>query len=180
MTRRRLALVGFVVLALAGGVSLQRGCVARVRFDPATVTWGGDTFRIVERAMGQTGSHDLVRDGAVVATLAVGLDSRCDHPWLALFDLDGDGRLDLYQRHCRGHRYLRYQPATQTFEEVDLGTVEPRDAPVLDTFWGREVVRWHGLRLIALGLAGLVVGLVGTIVTALGPSARRRADAASG
>lgn len=75
-----------------------------------------------------------------------------------LVDVDGDGRLDVYHRHCGGHGYLR------TLEHVELGSVELRDAPVLETSWAREVKDWRGLRLIVLGALVTVLGGFGLVV----------------
>jgi hypothetical protein len=165
--RRWLALAAAALVMLAGASAIYAGLVARGRFEPDTVHWAGDELRVVRRFEDQALMHDLVRGTTVVYTLAGSLDTMCDAPWIMLVDVDGDGRLDVYHRHCGGHGYLRYQPATRTLEHVELGSIELRDAPVLDSSWAREVKDWRGVRLIGLGALLALADAIGLVVLAL-------------
>ncbi|HWO19337.1 MAG TPA: hypothetical protein VNO30_11195 [Kofleriaceae bacterium] len=170
MSRRRFALFGLV--ALAGVSAIWAGCTAYTHWEPEAVTWDGDRYEIVRRREGQAIVHDFVRSGRVVESLAGSMDLLCDEPYIFLFDVDGDGRLDVYHRHCGGHGYLKHAAATRTLAYENLGSVEIDDAPALDSFWAEEIRRWHGLRLLTGGVLALLIGTLGALGSAL--SSRRR------
>ncbi len=167
--RRAVALVVSTLLVLAGAAAVWAGVVARGRLDPDHL---GD-WRIVRRGEGEAVFHDLVRNGIVELSLGASVDM-CDPPVVALIDVNGDGSLDLYHRHCRGHEYVRV--VRGKLVEVNLGQFDVADAPVLESFWGGEIFDWRGLRLVAAGGAALLVGLFALMV--LGLTGRRRARSA--
>jgi hypothetical protein len=163
---RAVALVGSTLLALAGVAAIWGGCEARGRLEPDTF----GAWRIERRAEGQAVLHDLRRDGAVDLTLEASVDL-CDPPVLAILDVDGDGSADLYHRHCRGHEFVRSSGGALSV--VDLGQFDVADAPVLASFWGKEVFDWRGLRLLGAGAAALLAGIIGVAAFGLAGRARR-------
>jgi len=157
----------FALLALAGASLLYAGVVARSRFEPSVVRWGDAEYAVVAHREGEALVHELRRAGRVAETLAGSTDTLCDDPWIMLIDIDGDGRLDVYHRTCGGHGYLKYAPATDSLAYVDLGQFDLDDAPILRSMWASEIMDWHGLRLIALGVAAGLVGAIGLLASAL-------------
>jgi len=162
----------FALLGLAGASLLSAGIVARGRFEPSSVRWGDAEYTIVTRHQDQALLHELHRHGQIAETLAGSTDTLCDDPWIMLIDIDGDGRLDVYHRTCRGHGYLRYAPATDSLAYVDLGQFDLDDAPILRSEWASELMDWHGLRLIAVGATAGLVAVVGLLVLVLRGRAR--------
>jgi hypothetical protein len=101
----------FALLAFAGASLLYAGIIARSRFEPSVVRWGDAEYAVVVHREDQALRHEFHRNGLVAETLAGSTDTLCDDPWIMLIDVDGDSRLDVYHRTCRGHGYLRYEPA---------------------------------------------------------------------
>lgn len=157
----------FALLAFAGASVLYAGIVARSRFEPPVVRWGDAEYAVVVRREDQALLHEFRRDGRVAETLAGSTDTLCDDPWVMLIDVDGDGRLDVYHRTCRGHGYLKYAPAADGVAYVDLGQFDLDDAPILRSLWASEILDWHGLRLIAAGVAAGLVGAIGLLALAI-------------
>jgi hypothetical protein len=165
VSRRRFALLGLVTLV--GVLAIWAGWIAHARWEPSAVTWDGDRYEIVRRREGEAIVHDFVRDGRVVESLGGSMDLLCDEPYIFLFDVDGDGRQDVYHHHCGGHGYLRHAAATRTLAYENLGSVEIDDVPALDSFWAEEIRGWHGLRLLAIGGLAVLVGAIGALVSVL-------------
>jgi hypothetical protein len=152
------------LLAFAGTSLLYAGIVAHSRFEPSSVRWGDAEYTVAVHREGEALRHEFHRDGRVAETLAGSTDTLCDDPWIMLIDIDGDGRLDVYHRTCRGHGYLRYDPTTDHLVHVDLGQFDLDDAPILRSQWASEIMDWHGLRLIGAGAAAGLVGAIGLLV----------------
>ena len=121
-------------------------------------------YAIVSRIEGQAKYFDLVHDGRVEHTLAGSLDTLCDPPFVARFDVDGDGESDLYFRNCTGHGYLVRRG--DALEYVDLG-----DTSDALGWWARQVLG-GGTQLIVLGVALSVVALIALAIAGamLGPN----------
>lgn len=153
-----------ILLCVAGVVSIGGGWCARDRVNPTEVSWEGMAFRIDHRVEGEAEYHDFVSNGVVALTLAASLDTLCDPSQLVLIDVDNDGRLDVYHRHCGGHGYVKFSTVGRQIKYIDLGTVERGDAPGTEGCWGDEIMVWRGLRLLGIGAAALFAG---TIMTAI-------------
>lgn len=162
----------FALLAFVGASLLYAGIVAHSRFEPSAVRWGDAEYTIGVHREDQALRHEFHRNGVVAETLAGSTDTLCDDPWIMLIDIDGDGRLDVYHRTCRGHGYLRYEPTADRLAYVDLGQFDLDDAPILRSQWASEIMDWHGLRLIAAGSAAGLVGAIGLLVLAIRGRAR--------
>lgn len=134
------AVAGIVALVLG-----MRACDAR---EPTEL----GPYAIVPRVEGQAQYFDLVRAGKVEHTLAGSLDTLCDPPFVARFDVDDDGNADLYFRNCRGHGYLRRR--ANALEYVDEG-----DGPEPTGWWARQVLG-GGTRLIMFGVALCLAALI--------------------
>lgn len=167
MLRRWILGTTFALLAFAGASLLYAGIVARSRFEPQVVRLGGAEYAVVTYREDQAVIHEFRRAGQVAQTLAGSTDTLCDDPWIMLIDIDGDGRLDVYHRTCRGHGYVTYAPATDGVAYVDLGQFDLDDAPVLRSLWASEIMDWRGLRLIASGAAAGLVGAIGLLALAI-------------
>jgi len=165
--RRWILGTSFALLALGGASLVYAGVVARSRFAPSVVRWGDAEYTVVVRRDGEAMLHELHRGGRVAETLAGSTDTLCDDPWIMLIDVDGDGRLDVYHRSCRGHGYVKYTPATDRVAYVDLGQFDLDDAPILRSQWASEIMDWHGLRLISAGAAAALVGAIALLALAL-------------
>ena len=166
--RRWLLVVIFPLLALTGALAIYAGVVARGRLEPSRVRWGDAEYDVVVRREGEAMLHEFRRGGRVAETLAGSTDTLCDDPWIALIDVDGDGRLDVYHHRCNGHGYLTYAPASDSVAYVNLGQFDLDDAPVLRSFWAREILEWRGLRLLAAGVAAALAGAIGLVALAIG------------
>jgi hypothetical protein len=133
----------------AGGIVLlvlgARACDAHkpTRFGP---------YAITTRVEGEAKYFDLVRDGKVAHTLAGSLDTMCDPPFVARFDIDGGGAPELYFRNCRGHGYLVQRDDSVAY--IDEG-----DGAEPDGWWARQVLG-GGRRLIVLGTGLSLAALV--------------------
>ncbi len=142
-----------LALAVAGIVALTLG--ARACDAHAPTHFG--PYAITMRIEGEAQYFDLVRDGTIAHTLAGSLDTLCDPPSVARFDVDGDGAADLYFRSCRGHGYLMMRG--HSLDYVDQG-----DGREPDGWWARQVLT-GGMRLIVFGI-GLCIGALVVIAIA--------------
>jgi hypothetical protein len=136
------------VLGLLGIGALALGLEACEARDPGRF----GRYAIVAHVDGEAQYFDLVRDGRTAYTLAGSLDTLCEPPIVASFDVDGDGASDLYVRNCRGHGYLALRAGA--LEYVDQG-----DGPEPDGWWARQVLA-GGTRLIVHGVAWIVAALI--------------------
>jgi hypothetical protein len=141
-----------LTLAVSGIAALVLGlracdAGAPTRFGP---------YVIAARIEGEAKYFDLVRDGKVEHTLAGSLDTLCEPPFVALFDVDGDGTSDLYFENCRGHGYLVQRAGA-------LSYVEEGDGPAPDGWWARQVLG-GGRRLIAIAVLLCFVALIGLAI----------------
>ena len=141
-----------VVVAAGGIVALLLGARACDAHDPADF----GPYTITTRTEGEARYFDLVRDGKVAHTLAGSLDTMCDPPFVARFDVDGDGAADLYFRNCRGRGHLVARAGA-------LEYVNDGDRPEPDGWWARQVLG-GGQRLFALGSALCLAALVGLAI----------------
>lgn len=158
--RARLALP--LALCVLGALLLEIGAVARRRGLPDEVELGGVRYHVIQR---NETEHDLVANDRVALTLEGSADTLCEVPRVALIDVDGDGALDLYHEHCRGHGYVT---ARGGLHYVDLDRTRS-----IASAWTREVLD-GGARLLVVGAAALLTGLALIAVLALH---RRRATA---
>jgi len=143
------SLAGLLALAAAAAIVLgARACDAR---NPTSVVLGSETYAVQSHVEGEAMYVDLVRDGHVAQSLAGSLDTMCDPPLSALFDVDSDGAPDLYFENCRGHGYVTQRARELTY--VNLG-----DGPRPGGWWARQVFG-GGKRLLAIGI-GLALGAV--------------------
>ncbi len=141
-----------LVLALAGIIALMLGVYACDAREPTDF----GPYAIVSRVDGQTMYFDLVRAGNVELTLAGSLDTLCDPPFVARFDVNDDGVADLYFRNCRGHGYVVRRADTITYAGQG-DTAEP-------TSWWAHQVLGGGMRLIVLGIALCLSALIAVAI----------------
>lgn len=137
-----------LALALVGITALVLGIRARDAREPTHF----GPYTIEARIEGQAKYFDLVRDGRVHHTLAGSLDTLCEPPIVARFDVDGDGESDLYFRNCRGHGYVVRRGDA-------LAYVDDGDRPEPAGWWRRQVLG-GGVRLILLGAAVSAAALI--------------------
>ena len=114
MSRLRRSSLGVVLVCLAGLIVL--GCTKEVIPPPAGPEW----FEDVTKAVGLDFVHDPgPLDGSYFMPQIVGSGA-------ALFDLDDDGRLDIYLIHNGGpggkKNQLFRQKADRTFEDISAGS----------------------------------------------------------
>lgn len=133
---------------------------ARIHLRPERVLLGGREL-LLRREAG-TGAilvHTLP-DGRPLARVASAL-ATCDPPEIILFDLDGDGRDDLYYGDCRRDGMLLYDRAGNRLLLRSFGAARPA---ALDAFWFQEW-RYGGWRCTAIGAWLLGLGFAGIHVT---------------
>lgn len=171
----RLGHLGWILVVIGVATAIS-GIAVRARRDPTSVEWEGRSWRIERWEEGEAVHLDFVRTGTGGAdlSLAGSTDTACDAPWLALFDVDGNGQQDVYFHHCRGHGFVKYESGLVF---VDLGQSDPDDAPSLRSAFFLEI-QAGGVRLIAAGVLLCAAG-AGSVLGAWCARRRRRRDGAT-
>ena len=115
------------IITLSGFLYLQ--FEKSKRYNPAQVSFDSKLFAIETIEEGE-GIWFIIKDdqgGVADSSLGGSVDLVCAPPFIILYDMNQDGKDDLYLHECGGHGYLAYNSTSEKFEYVNLGQWDPSD-----------------------------------------------------